>query len=70
MAEKLVVGPENFILSKEAYPITFATMSAIEEYTKAVAEAKASYNKSVFEADKRLKDAEEAALDKLKGELK
>ena len=70
MAEKITMGPESLVLSKVDYPVTFATLGAIEAYTEALKVAKAAHAAKVTSADKALKDAEQEALDKLKGELK
>ena len=70
MAEKIIMGPERLVLSKVDYPVTFATLGAIEAYTEALEVAKDIHAAKVSIANKALKAAEREALDKLKGELK
>lgn len=70
MSETIVMGPEVLVLCKEDFPITFATISAIEVYKQAIKEAEDKYNKDVSSASYNMKTAEEAALDSLKEKLK
>jgi len=64
--EKIIVGPERLIMDKDTYPITFGTISSLQEYSGKVRGIEKEFQEAVRKAEARKTEALQEALTVLK----